>query len=77
MFISQFSCNNVSLWKWKKVATFHIAFIQLQYSLAVLHGIMPVLEFDLCLGSVVVRSHRWYNGKAPVIEDHNETRPLC
>lgn len=55
----------------EKVITFHIASIQLQYFLAVLQGIMPVHEFDLCLGSVIVCSHSRYNGQAPVIQSQN------
>lgn len=60
----------------EKVTTFHVAYIQLQYLLAVLQGIMPVHEFDLCLGPVIVCSHSRDNGKAPVIESQNESRVL-
>lgn len=68
---SELTCNES-----QKVTTFHVACIQLQYFLAVLHGIVPVHEFDLCLGSVVVCSHSRCNGNAPVIEGQNESRLL-
>lgn len=69
--LSELTCNES-----QKVTTFHVACIQLQYFLAVLHGIVPVHEFDLCLGSVVVCSHSRCNGNAPVIEGQNESRLL-
>lgn len=71
MIIFLFTCIVVTPLKWycaKKESTFHIAWFQLEYLLAVSHGIVPVLEIDFCLGSVVVCNHSWYNGKAPVME---------
>lgn len=60
----------------KKDSTFHIAWFQSKYPLAVSHGTVPVLEVDLCLGSVVACSHSWYNGEAPLMEGQKQIRPL-